>query len=107
MTDLCDACESRRSELSASGQVGFMACAACNARQVSEDSDGRYLLIHDVTNGARCGEDHACLVANRFERPFAPPEAYPLVWTHWAACPVSGDPILVLQTQPLLADGEP
>lgn len=105
MTDLCDACKTRPEGASQDGYLGIVMCLLC--QRAMADSDGRYLLIHDVTNCARCGEDHACLVANRFERPFAPREAHPFVWTHWAACPVNGDPILVMQTQPLLADGEP
>lgn len=48
-----------------------------------------------VTACARCGADHADLEFRALERHFAPPEASPIVWTHWAACPTNGDPILL------------
>lgn len=43
----------------------------------------------------RCGCEHTGLEPRRLARPFAPPEAGGVVWTHWAACPTNGDPILV------------
>jgi hypothetical protein len=45
---------------------------------------------------SRCGEDHEHVVAKPMARPFAPPEAGVLAWTHWAPCPTNGDPILLM-----------
>lgn len=43
---------------------------------------------------ARCGGRHENIVLRPLARPFAPPEAGGLEWTHWAPCPTNGDPIL-------------
>lgn len=77
----------------------------CNAKQISEDSNEKHILIRDIVNCARCGDDHVALIATRFERPFAPSDAYPLEWTHWVTCPTNGDPILV-RVLPVLENGE-
>lgn len=52
------------------------------------------MKIMSIVDCARCGEDHTILEAVPFVRPFAPPAAAPVVWTHWAKCPTNGDPIL-------------
>jgi len=49
----------------------------------------------DVTECSRCGEDHPGLAIERLHRPHAPPEASPVVWTHWASCPTNAQPILI------------
>lgn len=62
--------------------------------------DLRPVVIGKTTNCARCGGEHLNLVAHRLDRPFAPPEAAPLVWTHWTSCPTKGQPIMVFFTTP-------
>lgn len=52
------------------------------------------MKIRAIVNCARCGGSHDEIEATQFRTPFAPPEAAPVVWTHWALCPTSGDPIL-------------
>ena len=47
-----------------------------------------------VSNCARCGGDHD-VEPKKLERPFAPPEAAPVVWERWATCPTNGDPIMI------------
>lgn len=54
------------------------------------------MVIRDVTACSRCGGDHARIEAHPLERAFAPPEAAPLRWTHWAPCPVNGQPIMFI-----------
>lgn len=48
-----------------------------------------------VVNCARCGGEHDHVHTRKLERPFAPPEAAPVVWSDWAMCPTTGDPILI------------
>lgn len=36
------------------------------------------------------------MIAKPLARPFAPPEAGGLAWTHWYPCPTNGDPVLVI-----------
>lgn len=52
--------------------------------------------VFNIRNCARCGNAHDKIDVKAFNRAFAPKEAHPLVWTHWAPCPVSGDPILFI-----------
>lgn len=47
-----------------------------------------------IGNCSRCGQDHE-VQPMAFTRPFAPPEAAPVVWSKWATCPTTGDPILI------------
>lgn len=56
------------------------------------------MKVRNIRNCSRCGGDHDEVEAKKMERPHAPSEAHPLVWTHWAACPTSGDPILIMVT---------
>lgn len=48
-----------------------------------------------VRNCARCGQTHTGLEAKRFVRPIFDDDGYDLVFTHWATCPITGDPILI------------
>jgi hypothetical protein len=50
-----------------------------------------------VKNCARCGGEHL-LAPKKFDRPFAPSEAAPIVWGWWAMCPTSNDPVLFAVT---------
>ena len=43
----------------------------------------------DIRECARCGDDHRQLVFKRMARPVDD------VWAFWAACPTTGDPILL------------
>ena len=63
-----------------------------------DEKDRRPVVIKRVTQCARCGEDHQNLVAHKLDRPWAPPEARGVTWTHWMPCPTNGQPILVLFT---------
>jgi DNA-directed RNA polymerase subunit RPC12/RpoP len=47
----------------------------------------RKTVTADIENCARCGHDHAGIVFLAFVKPIDE-------WTHWAACPNCGDPIL-------------
>jgi hypothetical protein len=58
------------------------------------------LTIRSITACARCGGGHEDVIARHRARPFAPAEAGGLVWTHWAPCPTSGDPILIMVEPP-------
>lgn len=49
--------------------------------------------MDDLDGCARCGLNHTGLVWVPFSRPPTGPDG--VVWTHWAICPVSGDPILM------------
>lgn len=53
------------------------------------------ITVRRVSECARCGEVHDELTATAFERPVDVPEAGGVLWTHWATCPTTGDPILV------------
>lgn len=44
---------------------------------------------------ARCGGTHEHVTFRPMAKPFAPPEANGMAWTHWAPCPTNGDPILL------------
>ena len=44
---------------------------------------------------ARCGGAHADLPTERLIRPFAPTELTAQVWSHWALCPATAQPILI------------
>lgn len=52
------------------------------------------VIVKKVINCSRCGIDHDNIDAMRLERPFAPPEASPVRWTHWSPCPSNGQPIM-------------
>lgn len=54
------------------------------------------MRVTNIVNCSRCGADHAELEATKLERPFAPPEAAPIEWTHFALCPTNGHPILIV-----------
>lgn len=53
------------------------------------------LRTTNIRNCARCDGDHDQLVFKKLSRPFAPREAAPIEWTHWAPCPTNGEPILM------------
>lgn len=63
------------------------------------------LLIKNIKACARCGEDHAEVTALPLARQFEPPEAAPIVWTHWAPCPTNGDPILFMTNAVMRTEG--
>lgn len=48
----------------------------------------------DVISCSRCGGDHLAVRFAPLDRPFAPAEAEPIVWTRWAPCPSNGQPIM-------------
>lgn len=59
----------------------------------------RSLKVTSCKNCARCGGEHEGLQFKAFEQPFQPKEAVDrygkqIVWSAWATCPVTGDPIL-------------
>src|SRR5690606_19286372 len=55
------------------------------------------VLVPKVTGCARCGGTHAGpILARKLDRPFAPPEAHGLEWTHWFPCPTNDQPVLVI-----------
>lgn len=52
----------------------------------------------DVRNCARCGQDHDALTFKQFQRPVTEDkdkDNETILWTHWAVCPVTDDPILL------------
>ncbi|MFZ5440473.1 MAG: hypothetical protein ACOZQL_10720 [Myxococcota bacterium] len=49
----------------------------------------------DVLSCARCGGNHENIETFAFTNPIAPAELAPFKWTHWAMCPVKGEPILI------------
>ena len=45
---------------------------------------------------ARCHEDHSNLEFAKLHHPIEPPEDYNGdLYTHWAPCPITGEPILL------------
>lgn len=54
------------------------------------------LTIKTIRKCPRCGDDHTSVEAMPLHRAFVPPEAGGIIWTHWAACPTNGDPILFM-----------
>lgn len=56
----------------------------------------RPITVVSMRNCSRCGGEHHGLEFVRMARPFAPLEAAPLEWTHFASCPTNGDPILMV-----------
>lgn len=52
---------------------------------------------------ARCGGDHYDLECNPFIRPVNDNDG--MVWTHWATCPRTGEPILLVIRNLHAADG--
>lgn len=48
-----------------------------------------------IVGCARCGRDHDGVEPRKLDRPFAPPEAAPIVWAHWVPCPINGQPIML------------
>lgn len=53
-----------------------------------------------IDNCARCGGDHDEVHVMTFTRPVAPPEIAPMVWSQWAQCPTTGDPIMIAHVEP-------
>ena len=47
------------------------------------------VLIPKIRGCARCGGEHVHVIAQEFSRKETAPS------THWALCPVSGDPVLI------------
>lgn len=52
------------------------------------------MQVRKVISCSRCGHDHVEIKAEKLERPFAPPEAGGVRWTHWAPCSTNGQPIM-------------
>lgn len=46
------------------------------------------IIVTDVGNCARCGEDHSMVAFKRLTHPC-------LQFTHWAPCPTNGEPIMM------------
>jgi hypothetical protein len=51
--------------------------------------NGDVKILRAIVNCARCGLDHENVQARPFARP--PAKRH----THWATCPVTGEPILI------------
>ncbi len=60
-----------------------------------EDVEGM-VIVPRIVGCARCGGTHSDVDFRPMAQPFAPPEAGGLEWTHFARCPVNGDPILLI-----------
>lgn len=54
------------------------------------------MRLRRITCCARCGEDHDDVLVAPLSRPMVDCEGF-VVWSHWAACPTNGEPILVKQ----------
>ncbi len=63
-------------------------------RRAAADASGADKMTCDVVACARCGDDHRAVRFEPMARPFAPAEAAPIVWSHWAPCPANGQPIM-------------
>lgn len=50
-------------------------------------------LVLPVQHCARCGQDHEKLNYKAFVNPIEDEDG--TVWSHWALCPVTGDPVLM------------
>jgi hypothetical protein len=63
---------------------------------------------NDVRNCARCGGDHDGVVFEPLTRPVARggDREDSLLYTHWAACPTNGEPIISL-ARPRTPPGPP
>jgi len=53
---------------------------------------------------ARCGQDHLNIEFRAMERPVVDPNG--IVWTMWAPCPTTGDPILMRVLGVVASDGD-
>jgi len=62
--------------------------------RAAADSSGADAMTCDVVACSRCGGDHRAVRFEPMARPFAPAEAAPIVWSHWAPCPTNGQPIM-------------
>ena len=62
-------------------------------------SDTNNMKARNIKHCSRCVEDHAAVEMRELKRPFAPPEANGIEWTHWAPCPTNGEPILFIVTE--------
>lgn len=51
------------------------------------------ILIVSIQSCARCGQDHTNLEFKQFTNPVEDSDG--TMWTHWALCPVNGEPILL------------
>lgn len=51
-------------------------------------------ITTDVGRCARCGGDHSLLSFSPFTNPIEESDGS-VMWTHWALCPVNGEPILL------------
>lgn len=49
-------------------------------------------LVDTITNCPRCGGDHGEMAAARLTYPL---RAQPYDYSHWALCPISGEPIMI------------
>ena len=52
-------------------------------------------IVLDLKTCSRCGEPHSLIAFKGMVRAMAPTDLTEVVWTHWAPCPVTGDPILM------------
>jgi hypothetical protein len=50
----------------------------------------------NVTQCSRCSFDHINVTPLPLARPFAPPEAAPVTWTHYFTCPTNSQPVMVI-----------
>ena len=65
------------------------------------------MKVTKIENCARCGGNHGEVIASKLTIPFAPPEAAPVVWTHYFYCPSNGEPVLLVVTPKNAEDGTP
>lgn len=54
------------------------------------------MKVKKLIGCARCGKTHEGLMFEKLKRPMVEPKA--TTWTHWAACPTNGQPILLQET---------
>ena len=50
-------------------------------------------MFKNVSNCARCGDDHRGVVFEQLDNPVS--DADGAAWDYWAACPNNGQPILL------------
>lgn len=64
----------------------------------TEKATKNTVSVTQIKNCARCGEDHDLVEFSKFKKPI--PEHVSVrkmkMWTHWAMCPKTNEPILLL-----------
>lgn len=74
----------------------------CACRSTSTDDESK-ILVNGIDNCARCGGNHTEGVwFFRFTYPIQDKDG--TLWTHWAACPTNGEPILAKMEEAPNAD---